>query len=608
MIFQRYIRRGWRAIRQLAWPDLLHFFSSEVRGYNKEQAKADGRAALNVTLLMIPQVIAYASIAGLPMESAFFGAAVAAIIGPLFGASRFIMLGPTNATAVLLFALFATLNISDPAEKAALLPLMLLISGTFLVVGSLVQVGQLIQYISRTVVTGYITAAALYIVINQVPKALGLPDGSGSGTTIFQVIWNTVAHVSEVHWPSILCGIATLVAMLVLSPFKKKVPLIAAVLVLMSLAFYPLRDFWLTFAETLTGPSTLPPLRADSLDFTWPTTGFDNLGEIANIALVVAFLSFLEGSSIGKSLSARAGERLDVNREMFAMGWANIGCAFYGGVPASGSLARSQLNFDSGASTAIAGVLSGILCLAAIFVLGPLIAFVPVPALAVAVMFTGYSLINRRVIKVVLKSTRSDAVVFVTTFTAALLIRLDFAIILGVITSILLFLRKASIPELVEYTNAPDGALTPLMDKSQRTQASVSIVHVEGDLFFGASDLFRDQMRRLVEDPALKVVILKMRNAYHLDATSVLALEELVRYMQSTGRHLLISEARKEAIRIFKNSGLRDIIGRDNIIPDNLQNPTLATARALKRAKQLLGGKTGEVSIFVDKTKQRSQV
>lgn len=608
MKFQRYIRRGWRAVRQLAWPDLLYFFSSEVRGYNKSQAKADTRAAVNVTLLMIPQVITYASIAGLSIESAFFGAAVAAIIGPLFGASRFIMLGPTNATAVLLFALFASLEISDPAEKAALLPLMLLISGSFLVLGSLIQVGQLIQYISRTVVTGYITAAAIYIMINQVPKALGLPEDAGGGTTIFQVTWNTITHISAVHWPSILCALATLAVMFALTPFKKKLPLVATVLVLVSLAFWPLSDFWTTLSENLTGPHMLPALRAESLDFTLPVAGFDNLGEIANIALVVAFLSFLEGSSIGKSLAARAGDRLDVNREMFAMGWANIGCAFYGGVPASGSLTRSQLNFESGAATALAGVLSGILCLAAVFVLGPLVAYIPVPALAVAVIFTGYTLINRRVIRVVMKSTKSDAVVFVTTFTAALLIRLDFAIILGVITSILLFLRKASIPELVEYTNAPDGALTPLTDKGQRAQASVSIVHVEGDLFFGASDLFRDQMRRLVEDPALKIVILKMRNAYHLDATSVLALEELVRYMQSTGRHLLISEARKEAIRIFKNSGLRDIIGRDNIIPDNLQNPTLATAHALKRAKQLLGGKTGEVSIYVDKTKQRSQV
>lgn len=607
MNFQKVIRRGWRAIRQLAWPDLLHFFSSEVKGYNASHAKADSRAALNVTLLMVPQVIAYASIAGLPMESAFFGAAVAAIIGPLFGASRFIMLGPTNATAVLLFALFASLSISDPAEKAAYLPLMLLLSGTFLVIGSLVQVGQLIQYISRTVVTGYITAAAIYIMVNQLPKILGLPAGSGSGTTIFQVAWNTIAHMGLTHWPSIVCAAATCVAMFLLKPVKHKVPVIAAALFVMSLVFFPLRDIWSTFAADLQGPALLPALSVESLDFTLPSVGFENLGEVANIALVIAFLSFLEGSAIGKSLSARAGERLDVNREMFAMGWANIGCAFYGGVPASGSLGRSQLNFDSGAATAISGVLSGILCLAAIFVLGPLIAYIPVPALGVAVMITGYSLINRRVIRVVMKSTHSDAVVFITTFTAALLIRLDFAIILGVITSILLFLRKASIPELVEYTNAPDGALTPLMDKAQRAQASVSIVHVEGDLFFGASDLFRDQMRRLVEDPALKVVILKMRNAYHLDATSVLALEELVKYMQSTGRHLLISEARKEAIRIFKNSGLRDVIGRENIIPDNLQNPTLATARALKRAKQLLGGITGEVSIFVDKTKQRTQ-
>jgi len=201
-----------------------------------------------------------------------------------------------------------------------------------------------------------------------------------------------------------------------------------------------------------------------------------------------------------------------------------------------------------------------------------------------------------------MKATRSDAIVFVTTFIGTLLFRLDTAIYFGAGISILLFLRKAAMPELVEYTFTDDGQLSQLQD-NKRTQPEISIIHVEGELFFGAVELFRDQMRRIVEDPNLKIVVLKMRNAHHLDATSVLSLEELIIYMKDLDRYLLVSEARKDVVRVLKNSGLLEIIGRENIFPDVTQNPTLSTARALKRAQELLGDEKAEISIYVDQAK-----
>ncbi|MDX2110443.1 MAG: SulP family inorganic anion transporter [Verrucomicrobiota bacterium] len=600
MKFIRTIKRSIREYWRTAKPDLFPL-RHDLQGYTVPSARADFRAGLNVTLLVFPQAIAYASIAGLPIQNALFGAAVAAIVGPLCGGSRFVMLGPTNATAVMLFALFASMEMTDPALKAMALPAIIFLSGLFLVVGAFLRVGQLIQYISRTVVAGYITAAAIYIMVNQVPKALGYLPGMSSGTTIYQAVEGIIRHLGSVHWPSIVCALATVIVYRLMRPINKLLPIVAATLAVMSLLTWMAQPLWAHIAPQAGGPVTLHALEAAGWNFTIPIFHGDTLGAFANLALVIAFLSFLEGTSIGKSLAARAGSKIDTNREMLAMGCANLGCSFYGGVPASGSLARSQLNYDSGAVTPFSSIISGMLCLVGIFLLGPYFRFIPVPALAVVIIFTGWSLINKRVIKVVLKSTTSDAVVFVTTFVAALLIRLDFAIILGAATSILLFLRKAAIPELVEYAHDASGQLTPM--EGRRTNTSISIVHVEGDLFFGASELFRDQMRRLVEDPNLRVVILKMRNAYHLDATSVLSLEELVRYMKETGRTLLVSEVRKDAIRIFRKSGLIDIIGRENIFPDHSQNPTLATARALKRCKFLLGGKMSDVSILVEKQK-----
>lgn len=288
------------------------------------------------------------------------------------------------------------------------------------------------------------------------------------------------------------------------------------------------------------------------------------------------------------------------------MGLANIGCALYQGMPASGSLTRSQLNWDSGARTAMASVVAGLICAVGAYTVGPFTHFIPTSVLAVLVITIGVSLINRHVIRVVWNATRSDRLVFVLTFLSAFFIRLDFAIVLGTAVSVLLFLRKAAQPELTEYAPDQEGQMTPLRHEDKKGKAEISIVHVEGDLFFGASELFRDQMRRVCEQESLRIVILKMRNAYHLDATSVLALEELIRYMREQDRYLLISEVRKDAIRIFRNSGLIGIIGRENIFPDRPSNPTFATARALRRATQLLGDKEADIRIYLGTSRKQS--
>ena len=177
---------------------------------------------------------------------------------------------------------------------------------------------------------------------------------------------------------------------------------------------------------------------------------------------------------------------------------------------------------------------------------------------------------------------------------------LDSAIYIGVGISIVLFLKKVARPEMVEYAFNKEGHLAEMNTAEQRCTPEVSIVHIEGELFFGAADLFQDQMRRICEDPNLKIVVLKMRNAHNMDATAVMALEELLRYMAEKDRYLILSEVKSDLIRVLKNSGLYDIIEARNIFTDEPSNPTLSTANALKRAKDHLGDDTANVSIYVD--------
>jgi SulP family sulfate permease len=291
---------------------------------------------------------------------------------------------------------------------------------------------------------------------------------------------------------------------------------------------------------------------------------------------------------------------------MFSMGVSNIACGFFSGMPASGSLTRSVLNINSGARTPMASILSGVIVAAAAVSIGFLVQYIPQASLAVLIICIGVSLINPRNIRLVTRATKSDMAVFVVTMITGLLLGLDSAIYVGTGLSIMLFLRQAAHPELVEYEFNESGQLAAKQE-GERAMPEVSIVHVEGDLFFGASDLFRDQMRRTCDDPNLKIVILRMKNARLLDASSVMALDELITYMNENDRHVLVSGVKKEVYRVFRDSGLLDRIGRENLFRESMANPTLSTANAIRRAQKILGADEANVTIYVDPSKKKDE-
>ncbi len=599
------VKRLWSTVVGLASKSQLHPLPIiEARHYyDRRMLPGDLRAALNVALLAFPQGMAYAVIAGLPIEYGIYGSIIASIVGPMFSGSRFIMLGPTNATAVLLPVAIGTLAVTRD-EKLVFVPLLLILAGGFLLLGAFFKVANLTQYISRSVVTGYITAAAVYIIVNQAKKVAGLEFTTELDASLIDVIWLTIQALPEANVPALVLSWLTAVVYLSLQKHFKMLPNVAITLVAMSVAgvvinwgiehVAMIRDL---FPEPL---AQLKAIDASSWRPTWPAFDYDAIRGLVGPALVIAFLSILEGSSIGKSLAARSGEKLNTNQEMLGMGMANIACGLGGGMPASGSLTRSKLNDDTGARSPLASVYCGVICLIGAVTLGPLIQFIPTPALGMLVIFIGSSLVNAHSIRLVTKSTKSDATVFLTTFIVALLIRLDFGIITGALVSIILFLRKVSAPELVEYNFNEQGNLYEMEEKDARPNPQVSIVHVEGELFFGAAELFRDQMRRVCDDPNLKVVVLRLKNAYHLDATSVMALEELIKYLKEKDRNLIVSGARKDVYRVFKDSGLIETLGKKNFFMGSTANPNMSTRNALKRAQELLGGQKADVKIYYD--------
>ena len=570
----------------------------------KNASSGDLSAGLNVALLAIPQGMAYALVAGLPIHYGLLGSAIAALMGGIFGGGKFITLGPTNATAVLLFGAFAGVGLigqNGLASSSALLllPVILITSAFLLILASLFRISFIVQFVSRTVITGYITAAACLIIANQGRHVLGISTSEDAPPSSFiGIIYFLGTHLDIISFPSLILSLITAFAYFLLKFYARALPSVAGALILASVCGY--------LMETLGLPVVC--LEGFSLSknlFMIPSLGLiqEHGSLILSTALAVCMLCLLEGLSIGKSLSARAGGRIDANQETFSIGMGNLGCAFFSGMPASGSLTRSTLSVASGAKSNLANLITGVIIFLGVFLLSDLVQFVPICALATLVIFIGLSLVKIRQIQTVTFATRSDGFAFAVTLLVGLVFSLQLAIFAGVITSILLFLRKVAHPQLVEYGYTEEGTLAEASVHTKRAQPEVFIVHVEGELFFAAADLFYEQIRRVGEDPNQKVLVLKMLNAHHMDATSVLALEELLEYLKEKDCHVILCELRKDCLRILKNSGVLARMNRRNIFPYIPSNPTLSTAKAIRRAKTLIEGGSAKVTIVAEERK-----
>lgn len=587
-----------------------------LQRYDTAKFKADFRASLNVTVLAILQGIAFAAIADLPIVYGIIGTVVASIVAPFFAGSRHTILGPTNATAFMLYSFFA----ASPALRSRemeLIPLLVLMVGLFCLLGAILRVADLLQYISRSVLVGYVAGASILILSNQSKHVLGITLDEELTRTFFGGLVELSKNLTHTQWPPLVAAVTTLGAYLLLMRKRPKWPNFALMLVLSSmiwgtLSYHqvgPFRDLerFQTFALADLLPKG-PDLSRSGI--------FDDISSMIGLAFALAFLASLENTIMAKTLAARTGETAKVNQDMLAVGMANIACALAGGMPASGSLTRSALNEASGARTRFSSLFSGLSTLTICLLIAmspqwglPLVDFVPKATLAALIIGQAFALFNLPNIRVCLRSTSDDAAVLIATFASSLIAPLDTAIFLGVALSIALFLRRASRPSLVEYNASDSGDLSEVYETKKRNHPSISLVHVEGDLFFGATEIFRSQIQRITSDPSLKVIILRLKNARHLDATSVMAMQELVHFVRSQKRHLIISGCPRSIFRVLKNSGLLALLladceaGATNVFPEIPGNPNASTRNALKRAQQLLGTDKADVVIFVDQKK-----
>jgi SulP family sulfate permease len=574
-------------------------FFGEVRHYSWEKCRADLLSACTLSLVSIPQAIGFALILGLPPLPVITSVVVGGFVGALFFSSHHHVFGPTNSISIIVASTLAA------HASSGLTPLQLAVYLSFLIgaiqlAAGLFNFGELTKFISRSVVISYSTGIGILLIVGQLHNGLGME--SANGASFREWVWHAAESVTTGHFNPWALGISVL-TLLIFEGVRRWRPAWPEALIGLAVLGVASRLYSHFYGH--------PPFRLilDEGALTAAVPMFSGwhfghqhltlLPTLVGTAVAVSILGMLEAASITKSLAAKSGQKLEPNQELIGMGVGNIACALFNAVPGSSSFTRSAVAYQSGARTQLASMFSSGVVLLVLLFIAPIVNYIPVAALATHLIRVGVKMINWPHIRVACRATRSDAVVFGVTLVACLVLKLDTAIYVGIGMSLALFLQKSATPILVEYSFNESGNLAELADEAKRPNPQISIIHVEGELFFGAADLFQSQVRRQAEDENIRVFILRMKNARHLDATTVLALEQLHEYLRTTNRHLLISGTTAEVTTVLRRSGLLAKIGAENIFPAEA-NPTASTRRALKRANQILPP-NADVRLFYEK-------
>jgi SulP family sulfate permease len=549
------------------------YFRRELKGYSFDELGKDLLAGLEVSLLTVPQSMAYALVAGLPTSCGLFAAIFSSIIACLVGSSRYLIVGPVNAIAILVQAGTADILYSyyweaSPLEKEALaLEIMIqiaLLAGVLQVLVAIFKLGRLTQFVSHSVVVGYLAGGAFAIITSQLFTFAGIDSLSGVHS-LYEKLLYFGSHLHAIDVPTLSVGMGSLFLLVLFKRIGKRLPAAALMLMgaalvcfLLNLSPYDYFSRHVALVESTADPFEVFPL------FSWPDFNLGMINHMLSVSFAVALLSIIETTCTAKSIAATSGHGVSINQEILSCGIANIVSSCTGSMPVSVSNSRSQLNLASGAKTRLSTLFNALFVASIVAYFGFLVNLIPLAALSALLFITALTLVHPRQLLLCIKSTSSDAFVLVSTFLACIFFSLDTAFYIGVVLSISLYLKKAAMPKLVEYAIEDNGELRSLEVSKTYLQKFIRVIKVEGELFFGSADIFYTTLKTLAEDDqTTRVILLQLKNARDIDATTCLALLQLHEYLERAGRHLVLCGMTNEMWDVMSNSGLIKTLGKE---------------------------------------------
>ena len=460
---------------------------------NSRNFKADLIAGITGAIVVLPQGVAFATIAGMPPEYGLYAGMVPAIIAALFGSSRHLVSGPTTAASIVMFSSLSVYATPASSEYVILALTLTFMVGVIELILGLARMGALVNFISHSVIVGFTAGAAMLIAAKQLKHFFGLDMDSGGH--FHNILIQFVMHIPDINPWVTSVALVTLFSGIIVKRWFPKIPyLIASMLAGSLLAFI----FNQSFGTDVTGiksvgalPQSLPPLSIP--DFSW-----DTIRDLASAAFALSLFALTEAISIGRSIAAKTGQRIDGNQEFIGQGLSNIFGSFFSGYVATGSFNRSGLNYQAGAQTPLAAIFAGVLLIGLVVMVAPYAAYLPNAAMAGILFLVAWGLIDFKEMLHILKSSRRETIVLSITFFGALFLELELAIFAGVIMSLLLYLERVSKPRII--SRVPDARLYKrafTTDPALPECPQLKIIRIDGSIFFGSIDHVQETFARL---------------------------------------------------------------------------------------------------------------
>ena len=529
-----------------------------IRDYQLAYLRPDILAGLTIAVVTLPQAMAYALIAELPPQVGLYSAMVGAIVGGLWGSCAQLQTGPTNTSSLLILAVLLTIATPGTPEYVVAAGIMALLVGIICLVMGLARLGVLVNFVSDSVIVGFTAGAGALIFANQIRHLLRLPIPS------MHSLWDTLpaiaASLSDTHVISLLIGLGTMIAIVVLRKINRKLPapLLGMVVAAVMVALFGLDARGARVVGEL--PSGLPPFSP------LPIFDFELVGKLAGGSVTVAAIALVEAISIARSIASKTGQRLDSNQEFVGQGLANIATGFFSGYACTGSFTRSAVNYEAGAKTPLSSVFGSIFVLLAISLLGPLAAYVPLSSLAGVLTLTAYRLIDRHEMSRIWRSGGGDRVIMVVTVIATLALPLELAVLTGIALSLGYYLIQTSTPRV--RTVLPERKFQHFVHQPDKPSCpQLGIIEIRGDLYFGAINHVEVCIHdNQVRNPDQRFLLLRMQAVEHCDISGIHALESIVRTYRERAGDVYMVRVHSSVLDLMRDSGFYAYLGEDHLL------------------------------------------
>ncbi|TAI48190.1 sulfate permease [Flagellimonas allohymeniacidonis] len=529
--------------------------------YKKSYWSGDISAGVTVGIMLIPQGMAYALIAGLPPVYGLYAALVPNLLYAITGSSRKLAVGPVALDSLIVASGLAALKLSNLQDYIAMALFLALFVGLLQLAMGFLKMGFLANFLSRPVVSGFTSAAALVIAISQLKYLLGISiDALGTLAVLKEIFYK----IGETNFPDLVVGLASVLLILALKRLHRKLPAAMAVVILSILAVYylPIQEGNIALVGEI--PKGLPR-------FTMHSMGTGYWSTLFPLALTLAFISFAEAMTMAKAVEERSNKYYtNANQELRALGISNIVGSFFQSYPANSGLSRTAVNVNEGAKTGLASIVSTLVVALTLLFLTPLFSYLPKAVLGAIILVAVYSLIDFKYPVELYKQRKDEFILLAFTFLTTLLIGISQGIIIGVLFSLFLLVNRISKPHIailgrIKGTNYFKNV--ERFEKEVETRPEILILRFDAQLFFGNKDYFKRELFRQVTNKGegLRYVVLNAEAINYIDSSAAKTLEQIINDLRARNIQFLIAGAIGPTRDIFYSSGLIEIIGKQSL-------------------------------------------